>query len=137
MAKMVAANTGQIIGNIAAAVDGRDPEGVHQLRTGFRRLNTSFALFNDRLTPGTESVAAAARRAFRATGDARASRCLFCWRPCRRPWPAIPTRPHYCGWLTPREVAAGLRTGRSAGWSENGGSTVCCSISCWPSRGEA
>lgn len=35
----------QALGNIAAAEDGRDPEGVHQLRVALRRLRSALALF--------------------------------------------------------------------------------------------
>ncbi|MDD2875941.1 MAG: CHAD domain-containing protein [Acidiphilium sp.] len=36
-----------ILANHAAAADGRDPEGVHQLRVGLRRLRSAFRLLRD------------------------------------------------------------------------------------------
>ena len=35
--------------NIAAAVDGRDPEGVHQVRVGLRRLRSALSLFKSHI----------------------------------------------------------------------------------------
>jgi inorganic triphosphatase YgiF len=37
----------QIAGNEEAAIAGRDPEGVHQLRVGLRRLRSALAFFGD------------------------------------------------------------------------------------------
>ena len=37
----------QVVGNLDAAADGRDPEGVHQLRVGLRRLRAALSLFED------------------------------------------------------------------------------------------
>lgn len=41
----------QWIRNEPAARDGRDPEGVHQMRVGLRRLRAALALFRDVLPP--------------------------------------------------------------------------------------
>lgn len=41
-----------IIDNEAAALDGSDPEGVHQLRVSVRRLRSSLSLFRDYIDPG-------------------------------------------------------------------------------------
>ncbi len=38
--------------NEAAVLDGRDPEGVHQMRVGLRRFRSVLALFRDVITPG-------------------------------------------------------------------------------------
>ena len=58
--------------NEAAALDGRDPEGVHQLRVGIRRLRSAMSVFgslldvDDRLRLSTE-----AKRIINAFGPAR------------------------------------------------------------------
>jgi len=49
MAKIIAVTAKQITGNIAASADGRDPEGVHQLRVALRRLRSAFSLFKGHL----------------------------------------------------------------------------------------
>jgi inorganic triphosphatase YgiF len=36
-----------IVGNVECAHEGRDPEGVHQLRVGIRRLRAAFSVFRD------------------------------------------------------------------------------------------
>ena len=46
---IVSATTMQILGNVAAAADGRDPEGVHQLRVALRRLRSAMSLFKSHL----------------------------------------------------------------------------------------
>ncbi len=43
----------QWMGNEAPAADGRDPEGVHQLRVALRRLRSALALFKGVLAPET------------------------------------------------------------------------------------
>jgi inorganic triphosphatase YgiF len=48
----------QIVGNVPALVDG-DPEGVHQMRVGGRRLRAAISLFGDLLgDPQTEAIKA-------------------------------------------------------------------------------
>lgn len=37
--------------NLSAAVDGRDPEGIHQVRVGLRRFRSALVLFKDFLPP--------------------------------------------------------------------------------------
>ncbi|MEQ8345133.1 MAG: CHAD domain-containing protein [Sneathiellaceae bacterium] len=44
--------------NEAAARDGRDPEGVHQLRVACRRLRSAFSLFRPVLPPAQAALAA-------------------------------------------------------------------------------
>jgi inorganic triphosphatase YgiF len=45
MARIASGCTGQIIDNLAPALDGVDPEGVHQFRVGIRRLRAALAVF--------------------------------------------------------------------------------------------
>ncbi len=45
MAAVLASGLEQLLQNQAAAQDGRDPEGVHQLRIALRRLRSGLALF--------------------------------------------------------------------------------------------
>lgn len=49
LAALFAAGLEQMGANTAAACAGADPEGVHQLRVGLRRLRSAFALFRDLL----------------------------------------------------------------------------------------
>ncbi|MDX1540189.1 MAG: CHAD domain-containing protein [Geminicoccaceae bacterium] len=49
MAVVFDACYGHWLANQAAAIDGRDSEGVHQLRVAIRRLRSVFALFKDAL----------------------------------------------------------------------------------------
>ncbi|MCP4383590.1 MAG: CHAD domain-containing protein [Hyphomicrobiales bacterium] len=69
--KIVAITAKRIIGNVAAAVDGRDPEGVHQLRIGLRRLRSAFGLFNGALSRRAAILGDNAKRACTALGDVR------------------------------------------------------------------
>lgn len=71
LGKVLAVTTTQIIGCLAAAADGRDPEGVHQLRVGLRRLRSAFTFFTDDLAPPVLALAETAKRAFSALGPAR------------------------------------------------------------------
>lgn len=71
VAKIVAATTKQILGNLAAAEAGRDPEGVHQLRVGIRRLRSALSLFRKYLGPSARALNAQARSAFRGLSLAR------------------------------------------------------------------
>ena len=71
VAKIIAITTAQIIGNIAAAGDGRDPEGVHQLRVSLRRLRSAFALFRNHLSTGATALDSAARLALKSLSPAR------------------------------------------------------------------
>lgn len=69
---VVTRQAGIMRANLAAAVDGRDPEGVHDMRVASRRLRASLALLGawlpagelDRVEPGLRSVT-------RALGDVR------------------------------------------------------------------
>lgn len=48
----------QILANEAAVADGRDPEGVHQMRVGVRRLRSAMAVF-EKMLSGTETASIA------------------------------------------------------------------------------
>jgi len=71
MAKIVAVTAKQITGNIAAAADGRDPEGVHQLRVALRRLRSAFSLFKGHLADDADALNQEARDALKHLGNAR------------------------------------------------------------------
>jgi inorganic triphosphatase YgiF len=62
----------QWLANQAAAIDGRDPEGVHQLRVALRRLRSALSVFK-KLIPADQLLwlQADARRAISALGPAR------------------------------------------------------------------
>lgn len=70
-ATIVSATARQVAGNLAASRDGSDPEGVHQLRVGLRRLRSALSLFRDHLGPSAEVLKADARSALQAMGPAR------------------------------------------------------------------
>lgn len=57
--------------NEAAALDGRDPEGVHQLRVACRRLRSAFALFRPVLPPAQAALAVELRWFAGELGPAR------------------------------------------------------------------
>ena len=61
-----------IVGNVDCAHAGKDPEGVHQLRVGLRRLRAAFSVFGDAI-PERErrAIAAALRWLQRELGPAR------------------------------------------------------------------
>ena len=44
------------LANVAAAIDGRDPEGIHQTRVGLRRLRSALSLFKKQIPPGQRSA---------------------------------------------------------------------------------
>lgn len=44
--------------NTAAAIDGRDPEGIHQVRVALRRLRSAFGLFKDHIPAAQRSALA-------------------------------------------------------------------------------
>ncbi len=71
VSKIVAVTAAQIMGNFEAAHDGRDPEGVHQLRVGLRRLRSALTLFKPHLAPGAASLAEDMKRALKQLGPAR------------------------------------------------------------------
>jgi inorganic triphosphatase YgiF len=71
IATILATTAQQIMANIAAARDGRDIEGVHQLRVALRRLRSAFSIFGDRLGPELDPLSELARRALRSLGPAR------------------------------------------------------------------
>lgn len=72
MAAILRACFAQALANLAPAIDGRDPEGVHQLRVGLRRLRSAFSLFTT-LLPADDSawLREGSRRLAGALGDAR------------------------------------------------------------------
>ncbi|HUC60522.1 MAG TPA: CHAD domain-containing protein [Alphaproteobacteria bacterium] len=45
-----------ILSNVGCAHDGKDPEGVHQLRVGIRRLRAAFAVFQDAIAEGDRAA---------------------------------------------------------------------------------
>ena len=69
--KIVGVTAMQITGNLAAAADGRDPEGVHQLRVALRRLRSAFTLFKRDLAHRADGLGSEARRALGRLGPAR------------------------------------------------------------------
>ncbi len=52
MAAIFASCFGQWLANQAAAIDGRDPEGVHQMRIGLRRLRSALSVFRPLIPDG-------------------------------------------------------------------------------------
>lgn len=62
----------QWLSNQAAAIDGRDPEGVHQMRVALRRLRSALSVFR-KLIPADQLtwLQADAKRAIGALGPAR------------------------------------------------------------------
>lgn len=71
VAKIVAVTARQVVNNLAAAADGRDPEGVHQLRVALRRFRSALSLFKGRLGRRVERMNDEARRALKSLGPAR------------------------------------------------------------------
>lgn len=70
--RIVAATAAQIAGNLACAADGREPEGVHQLRVALRRLRSALSLFRQHLDPAAAGrINSEARAALRDLGTAR------------------------------------------------------------------
>jgi triphosphatase len=58
--------------NEAAALDGRDPEGVHQLRVAIRRLRSAFSVFGQLLDPDERArLSGEAKRIINSFGPAR------------------------------------------------------------------
>lgn len=60
-----------VVANLAAAADGSDPEGVHQLRVALRRLRSLFSLFEDRLADRAEALDRRAKKTLAILGRAR------------------------------------------------------------------
>ncbi len=62
----------QWLGNQAAAIDGRDPEGVHQMRVALRRLRSAFSMFRGMIPPDQFVwLQASAKETIGALGPAR------------------------------------------------------------------
>ena len=68
---VITATAHQVAGNLAASHDGTDPEGVHQMRVGLRRLRSALSLFHDHLDPAAEGLKNDARVTLQAMGPAR------------------------------------------------------------------
>jgi inorganic triphosphatase YgiF len=71
LARILKVSAAQVVGNLAAAQDGRDPEGVHQFRVALRRLRSALALFPGRLSPAARALDGEAGRALAILGPAR------------------------------------------------------------------
>ncbi len=59
------------LANHAAVLDGRDPEGVHQMRVALRRMRSAFSVFRRALPPEATGLQAEAKRLLKALGPAR------------------------------------------------------------------
>ena len=71
-AQIFCAAHAHVLANQAAAEDGRDPEGVHQMRVGLRRLRSALSLLRPIVPSSTlEALRADAEWAASALGDAR------------------------------------------------------------------
>ena len=44
------------LANVPAAIDGRDPEGIHQVRVGLRRLRSALSLFREQIAPAQRAA---------------------------------------------------------------------------------
>ncbi len=72
LAAILGACWSHAIANTAAALDGRDPEGVHQMRVGLRRLRSALSLFKKALDNGqTDWVTGEAKWVLSWLGPAR------------------------------------------------------------------
>ncbi len=72
MASIFGSCFAQFLANQAAAIDGRDPEGVHQMRIGLRRLRSALSVFR-KLVPESqiEWLQAGAKQTITTLGPAR------------------------------------------------------------------
>lgn len=62
----------QWLANHAAAIDGRDPEGIHQMRVALRRLRSALSVFRKRIPEAQYAwLNAEAKRVISALGPAR------------------------------------------------------------------
>lgn len=72
IAKTLMACQRHVMANLAAATDGQEPDGVHQLRVALRRLRTAIWLFGKEFPASAlQSLAPDARRLASALGPAR------------------------------------------------------------------
>ena len=71
VATVIAVTTEHIFGNLDAATDGHDPEGVHQLRVSLRRLRSALLIFKKHLGPRAIHLDREARRSLKLLGAAR------------------------------------------------------------------
>ncbi|PSH54443.1 inorganic triphosphatase [Phyllobacterium brassicacearum] len=72
IAKLLSGCQQQILANLCAAEDGREPEGIHQLRVALRRLRTALYFLRRELeSPSLQALDAEAQRFARTLGPAR------------------------------------------------------------------
>src|SRR5207248_1470507 len=72
IAALLGSNQQHILANQAVAEDGRNPEGVHQMRVALRRLRTAFSLFQREMPlPSITAFNGEARRLGQKLGAAR------------------------------------------------------------------
>jgi len=72
IAKVLNACQRHVMANLMAAHDGKDPEGVHQLRVALRRLRTAVSLFRKEVPASTlQALGLDAKRLASALGPAR------------------------------------------------------------------
>lgn len=69
--QVVSTIAAHLLGNVDAALAGQDPEGVHQLRVGLRRLRCALLVFGDRANSGLVAIDQAARHVLGKLGRAR------------------------------------------------------------------
>ena len=67
---LVSAALAQIVANVAGALKGRDPEYLHQLRVGIRRLRAVFRIFR-KITSNAKPLDRRLRRLLPPLGEAR------------------------------------------------------------------
>ncbi|WP_417513919.1 CHAD domain-containing protein [Minwuia sp.] len=71
IAHILSVTVAQAMANMAAAADGRDVSGVHQLRVALRRLRSGFSIFGEHLGEPVEGLNEQARRLLQALSPAR------------------------------------------------------------------
>ncbi len=72
LGKVLRACVQHMCANQAAALDGRDPEGVHQMRVALRRLRSALSLFRRLIAPDRRAwLSGEARRVLGSLGAAR------------------------------------------------------------------
>lgn len=69
--KIMSKADAQVSGNIAAAFDGSNPDGVHQLRVGLRRIRSVLYLFRSYLKDEVKGLDCEARHVLKVLGTAR------------------------------------------------------------------
>ncbi|WP_416899900.1 MAG: CHAD domain-containing protein [Minwuia sp.] len=71
IARILQITAAQVLANIAAAADGQDSEGVHQLRVALRRMRSAFSIFGGLIGDDLEGLNEQARHILKSLGDAR------------------------------------------------------------------